>query len=87
MDVDALIDAVHKRKPIWDRQMKLHSSRDLIDALWKEISDELDCEGMESCFRLKTKIIIKRFGQNEVIFERLFSFLTEKGEIRLHKHV
>ena len=45
MDVEALIAAVYKRSPIWDKANKLHANREKTDTLWKEISDELNFEG------------------------------------------
>ncbi|GLV38640.1 hinge3 [Carabus blaptoides fortunei] len=38
LNASLLISEVHGRRPIWDKKHELHNQRDLIEALWNEIS-------------------------------------------------
>lgn len=38
LNASLLIAEVHARRPIWDKKHELHNQRDLIEALWNEIS-------------------------------------------------
>ena len=43
--MESLISAVFSRPAIWDSSVKNHSDRDIIQKLWNEIAEELNCEG------------------------------------------
>lgn len=41
IETEALINAVHRRPPLWDRFDKLFTHRPVVNRLWKEVSKEL----------------------------------------------
>ena len=46
MDADKLIADVFKRPAIWDKRRHEHANRNVLDKAWKEISNEMNVEGM-----------------------------------------
>ena len=38
MDVELLVAMVYERKPIWNKWVKGHANRNIVDKLWAEIS-------------------------------------------------
>ena len=45
MDADALIEHVYARNAIWDKRVKNHSNRTVVDGLWKDIAWEMEYDG------------------------------------------
>lgn len=45
MEVSSLISSVIDNPPIWDKRLKAHFSRDVVDKCWKHIAEQLGVEG------------------------------------------
>ena len=60
MDVELLIAKVYERQPVWNKWNKHHGNRNVVDRLWAEISQELNCEGkrMYSFYLLSRLLVI-----------------------------
>ncbi|KAF5293837.1 hypothetical protein FQR65_LT10975 [Abscondita terminalis] len=44
MDTKALIAAVFKQIPIWDKRQKSHSNRNIVEKRWKKIGEEMNIQ-------------------------------------------
>ncbi|XP_044749765.1 uncharacterized protein LOC123310363 [Coccinella septempunctata] len=60
MDIDELISKVQLNPPIWDKRIKEHSNRNIVDACWKKISLEMKIDG--SVLRKKWKYLRDQFS-------------------------
>ena len=45
MDVEVLVAMIYERKAIWNKWDKLHANRNVVNKLWRKISEEMKCEG------------------------------------------
>lgn len=54
MEVDAekLIVLIEARPPLYNYQLKDHHNRDLIESLWKEISEDMKASGKKNINKL-----------------------------------
>ncbi len=50
MDVETLISEVYLRPAIWDKNRNDHANRNVLDKVWKEISHEINLEGLKLSF-------------------------------------
>jgi hypothetical protein len=41
MDVDKLIDLVHQRRALWDKEDSSHRDRYMLHTLWEEVAQEM----------------------------------------------
>ncbi|XP_028136683.1 uncharacterized protein LOC114331341 [Diabrotica virgifera virgifera] len=60
MDIDELITNVQVNPPIWDKRVKGHSNRIIVDACWKKISSEMKIN--EAALRKKWKYLRDQFS-------------------------
>ncbi|XP_063842374.1 uncharacterized protein LOC135090051 [Scylla paramamosain] len=60
MDVELLIAKVYERQPVWNKWNKHHANRNVVDRLWAEISQELNCE--ETLVKKKWKYLRDQFA-------------------------
>ncbi|KAG8285730.1 hypothetical protein J6590_074463 [Homalodisca vitripennis] len=44
MDIDDLVSKLQLNPPIWDKRLKEHSNRNIVDACWRKISVEMDID-------------------------------------------
>ena len=50
MDVEKLISEVYLRPAIWDKSRNDHANRNVLDKVLKEISHEMNLEGLKLSF-------------------------------------
>ncbi|KAL3284827.1 hypothetical protein HHI36_018966 [Cryptolaemus montrouzieri] len=60
MDIDSLISAVLVRPSLWDRRLKSHSNRSMVQNLWEEVSKEMGVN--EIVARKKWKYLRDQFS-------------------------
>ncbi|KFM57140.1 hypothetical protein X975_18390, partial [Stegodyphus mimosarum] len=60
MDVYSLISKIQKKRPIWDKRTKGHSSRNLVEKCWRTISCEMKID--EGTLRKKWKYLRDQFA-------------------------
>ncbi|RZF34828.1 hypothetical protein LSTR_LSTR011215 [Laodelphax striatellus] len=60
MNVDELIYKVYKSPPIWDKRIKDHSNRGIVDDCWKKISTAMEIE--EHLLKKKWKYLRDQFA-------------------------
>ncbi|KAF5272482.1 hypothetical protein FQR65_LT17392 [Abscondita terminalis] len=60
MDVESLISAIFQRNALWDKRLKSHSNRNIVQNLWKEVCNEMGIE--ETVLRKKWKYLRDQFS-------------------------
>ncbi|XP_072389738.1 uncharacterized protein [Diabrotica undecimpunctata] len=60
MDIEELITKVQVNAPIWNKKLKHHSNRNIVDACWRKISSEMKID--EVALRKKWKYLRDQFS-------------------------